>query len=573
MTHRVSFRAMAIPTCPARSPAARTTTFLLLAAALAALPAESATAQRVLDPLGDASLPRPGQVRVGLGGRWDWFDSQLAATPGGARIPLGDGVIAEPLGDRFGGFVRGAVRRLANDTTLPVTAGVMRGGIEARNWAVPVVLEVGITRWLAVQATVPVVQPFTSVFLRPNPVGTFADLGANPASRSDASGQAARTAATQAITQLLQAGTAIRQARPECFAASPGAACGPVIAAEARAADMALGVTQAFTAGRPFAPLAGSRADSMIAVQFAAFNATVRSITGATIDPVTARPVFAAARMGFADFQAMVLGAGFDTLGSRRRILMGDASAGVIVKLFDTFGRTDSARIAASGVRVRSGLRVLGVLGTGQVPVARQWVDQGSGTDGTALDVRWTTDLLASRRFWMSVAVQGRQWADETMPAGVVMVSDGTTPFGTPPGGVTTMPIVVDPTARWMRRRGLERTLDVVPRFVLNDFVSFQAAWRWRSRDDDTFTARGAVADFAGDGRRPAGLDGLLSRGGSEQRLGIGVTFSTVAAKRKERRGVPVEVSYLHQQVIAGTNLPRMTSDAVQLRWYWPVRH
>ena len=548
---------------------------LPLVAVLATMAVSSpqvARGQRVLDPLGDASLPRPGQVRVGMGGRWDWFDALRPAIAGGPVRPLGDGVFGEPLDDRFSGFVRDPIRRLANDTTLPVTAGVMRGGLEARNWAVPFSLEVGITRWLALQVTVPIAQPFTSVFLRPNPPGTFANLGRNPALAAGALGQAALASATQVIAQLAQAGNGIRQARPDCFTATPAAGCTAVLTTAARATSLAQDVGLVFTTARPFVPLAGSRADTLIGAQFASFNAAVRGITGATSDPVTARPNLAAARMGFADFQAMVLGAGFDSIGSRRRILLGDASAGATIKLFDTFGATDSARMAADGFRIRSSVRGLLVVGTGQTPVASQWVDQGSGTDGRAVDVRWTTDVLASRRFWMSVAVQQRQWSEETMPIGVVMVSDETTPFGLGRPFGLSMPIVVDPAARWQRRRGTERTLDVVPRFVLSDYISLQAAYRWRSRGDDVFRADGNVPDFAGEGRRPAGLDGLLSLGGNEQRVGIGITFSTLAARRKEPRGVPVEVSYLHQQVIAGTNLPRMTSDAVQLRWYWPVR-
>lgn len=529
-------------------------------------------AQRVLDPMGDATIPRPGQVRIGLGGRWEWFDAMRPRTGGGASVPLGDGVIGEPLSDRFSAFAQARVRRLAGDSTLVVTAGAMRGGIEARNWSVPISLEIGITRWLAAQVTVPVVQPFTSVFLRPNPPGTFANLGLNPGWRSDAIGQAAAATLNQVITQIVQASGAIRAARPECFTGTPGAACAPVVALANRATAIAGDLGELYGPGRPFVPLAGSRADSLIRGQFAAFNTAVRGITGATSDPVTARPVAALARMGFADFQALVLGSGFDSLGPRRRILMGDATAGVTFKVFDSFGTTDSARIAAAGFRVRSSVRVLGVIGTGQAPVPSQWVDQGSGTNGRAVDVRWTTDLQASRRFWASVAAQHRQWAEEVMPDGVVMVTDdNTSPFGVPSGTPSGTPTVVNGDPGWRRTRGSEWTFDVVPRLVLTDFVALHAAYRWRSRGDDTFRAVGGVQEVYGERRRPAGLDGLLALGGTEQRLGIGVTYSTVAARRKERRGIPVEISYLHQQVIAGTNLPRMTSDAVQMRWYWPV--
>jgi hypothetical protein len=539
-----------------------------VAAALAAVAWHPAAGQRVLDPLGDATLPRPGEIRVGLGGRWEVFDRVLPRAAGGGAQPLGDGVVAERLDDRFAGFVQDGLRRAVGDTSIAFTAGAMRGSIEARNWTVPLSVEVGVTRWLSVQATLPVVQPFTSVFLRPNPPGTFANLGRNAIGTNTAAGAAANQALLLTIRQVNDVLIAVGTARPECGVAAPPASCAPVLALRGVGTDLSLGLGVGFTG--PFAPLAGSRADTLLAARFAAFNAAARAVLGGTSDPVTARPTLAAARMGMADFQALVLGGGFDSLGSRRRILMGDATVGGTVRLFDTFGATDSARRAASGFRIRSSLRGLLVLGTGHIPATRSWVDQGSGSNARGVDLRWATDIMASRAAWLTAAVQMRRWASETMPLATVFTNADRTPFG------VDRPGLVDGMGPWTgatglsRQRGTELTVDVVPRWMLTDYLAVQGAWRWRRRNDDTFTYIGPIdAAIPASDLRPAGLDGVLALGGSEQRVGVGLTFSTRAAKRPSGGGLPVEVSYLHQQVLSGTNLPKTSLDALQLRWYW----
>jgi hypothetical protein len=543
---------------------------LLLAALVMAAPVR---AQRVLDPMGDATLPRPGEVRIGMGGRWEVFDRMLPRTAGAPSRALGDGVIGDPLDDRFAGLVQQPLRRALGDTALVFTAGVMQGAIEARNWSVPFSLEVGVTRWLSVQATVPVAQPFTSVFLRPNPPGTLANLGRGPVSVGGASGTAASQALNQTLSQIAGVLTALAAARPDCVGAAPAATCGPVVALRTFGSDLTAGLGAGF--GGRFVPLSGSRADTLLSARLAAFNTSARNVLGGTGDRVTARPTLAAARMGLADFQAMVLGAGFDSLGSRRRIMTGDATAGATVRLFDTFGSSDSARRAADGFRVRSALRVLAVIGTGHVPAQGSWVDQGSGTNARGVDARWTTDLMVNRRAWMTAAVQRRQWSSEDMPVGTVFTADDRTPFGSVAAGM------VDNMGPWTgalglaRQRGAETTIDVVPRVILTDFLAVHGAWRWRKRSDDTFTWRqpgGSAIPVSASAARPAGVDGELSLGGSEQRIGIGLTFSTLSAKRAAAGGLPFEVSYLHQQVLSGTNLPKVSHDALQLRWYWGMR-
>jgi hypothetical protein len=70
-------------------------------------------------------------------------------------------------------------------------------------------------------------------------------------------------------------------------------------------------------------------------------------------------------------------------------------------------------------------------------------------------------------------------------------------------------------------------------------------------------------------GNRPAGLDGVLSWGGHEQRAGFGFTYSSVSARQRGKGGIPLEVSYLHQETFSGLGLPRRTTEGMELRLYW----
>ncbi|MDX2182455.1 MAG: hypothetical protein SFW08_00590 [Gemmatimonadaceae bacterium] len=527
--------------------------------------------QRILDPHGDASLPKPGQIRLSLGGRWEVFDQTLPATSGGPVRQLGDGLFGNPASSRLDNSTP-LLRLLTRDPNITGSPGAVLGGVEARNWAIPIELEVGVSSWLSLHVAVPVQRSFSAFFARPNPPGTTANLGLNPAITS----AAARTAVGQLDTQLGSAATALVGSRPDCFPTvgpAPGT-CASLFTVLTRTNQMRGLVGQIYRVGA-FVPLAGSRADTLIAAEFAALNAALRAALGLTSDPVTARPVQAAARMGLNDLQTLVLALGLDSLGSIKRITAGDGGAGFTLKVFDSFGASDSARMRGTGLRLRSAVKVTARAGLGHAAGPTLWTDQGTGSNALSADVRWFTDVQFSPRYWGTVLVRRVQYGSETMS----LLSQFTTADGPVFGARSPVPGTTadQPPTDLQRTRGATTQIELTPRVVLNDYISLAGSWAWRSRGDDRFSISGTACAVClsqsptGD-PLPVGLDGVLAVGGQEQRVGIGLTYSTAAAKRPNRRGVPMEISYLHQQVVSGTNLPKLSLDALQMRFYWPLK-
>lgn len=545
---------------------------IVLTAPVVCLSAPSAEAQRVLDPHGDASLPKPGQIRLSVGGRWEVFDQTLPATSGAPVRNLGSGLFGDASTQRLAN-ASGPLRTLTNDPTYAANPGVVLGGVEARNWAIPIELEVGVTSWLSLHVAVPVQRSFSAFFARPNPTGTSANLGLNPAITS----AAARAAASQLDAQLGAASTSLVAGRPDCFPTvgpAPGT-CATILSVLSRTNAIRGSVGQVYARGA-FVPLAGSRADTLMSAEFAALNTALRAALGLTSDPVTARPVQAPARMGLNDLQTLVLALGLDSLGSIKRITAGDGGAGLTLKLFDSFGASDSARLRGTGLRLRSAVKVTARAGLGHAAGPTLWTDQGTGSNAMSADVRWFTDVQFSPRYWGTVLVRRVQFGSESMPLATQFTFADGPVFGTrsPVPGANLNDV---PPTSLSRTRGASTQVELTPRVVLTDYISVAGSWAWRSRGDDRFSFTGAscptcLSQSPNGAPVPVGVDGVLAIGGQEQRVGVGLTYSTAAAKRPNRRGVPVEISYLHQQVISGTNLPKLSLDALQLRFYWPLK-
>ena len=56
----------------------------------------------------------------------------------------------------------------------------------------------------------------------------------------------------------------------------------------------------------------------------------------------------------------------------------------------------------------------------------------------------------------------------------------------------------------------------------------------------------------------------------SEHRLGVGFSYSTLAAYMRGKAGLPFEISYFHFQTTLGSggNVPKLSQDQVQIRMY-----
>jgi hypothetical protein len=103
---------------------------------------------------------------------------------------------------------------------------------------------------------------------------------------------------------------------------------------------------------------------------------------------------------------------------------------------------------------------------------------------------------------------------------------------------------------------------EVTPRILLGRYFGADAHYAVIMRGDDEYSA-------------PAGGGAPVRRGGfTEQRVGVGISYSTLRGARVRAPRVPVEVSIAHIETVAGSSalVPRASRDQIQLRLYYRVR-
>ncbi|HEX6048481.1 MAG TPA: hypothetical protein VFZ21_04410, partial [Gemmatimonadaceae bacterium] len=111
--------------------------------------------------------------------------------------------------------------------------------------------------------------------------------------------------------------------------------------------------------------------------------------------------------------------------------------------------------------------------------------------------------------------------------------------------------------------------IEATPRYVYNDYLSLSAQWTYRRKAEDTYTGTFTVEDADGEpvmlDARVLGVDTELT----EQRVGTGLSFSTLRAFDRGRARLPIEVHLFHTQVVSGSGYaPKRFASQVQVRYY-----
>jgi hypothetical protein len=206
----------------------------------------------------------------------------------------------------------------------------------------------------------------------------------------------------------------------------------------------------------------------------------------------------------------------------------------------------ESKRIRPSGVHVRSAVTALARIGTGHPPLPTQQFGVGTGTGATALELRSQWDLLFGSRFWTSVVGRyGHHFADQLL----VRVAPEGNPFATDVGPVD---------AR--RQLGDYFEIEATPRLVLGQYFSIGAQYRYRHKKPDAYTALtpGTPPD-------PSILDAGSDL--TDQRVGFGVVYSSVAAREAHHAAFPVEVSFRYFRTVSASGVhPSPSQYAVGVR-------
>ena len=548
----------------------------LLSAALAlAATAASAKAQAV-DAVADEALTLPpGVVRLSVSESDTRYSDRYGT---GGLQPLGYGLSVDSLGVSqlpILAPLQTSLRALTQDPAFNLTLGTMQVQSSVRVQMTPIGLDIGVARRLTLRAIVPIVQTHNEIFFNPNPGGKTGNVGFNPALAF----KNALAIDTGLYGQFTNASASLAAAVAACRANPGHAAYCPALNAQSATANALISQSSGFASQLAnvygghghktgiIVPVDSSAPWTAITRRFhslAAAFAHFDSLTGGpgigTQGPVGAPPI------GLGDAQTLLtssaLGLGFDSLQSVDYVHVGDIEMGATVLLLDSFHGSDSARFHPSGFNYRLSASGFYRLGTGGTLPADALVGAATGTGANAIEIHAASDLLFGRHFWTSVMVKG------TMP--IADHISARIPLGL---GEAYTPDFADQFVG--RTLGRTIVVEIDPRYTFNDYFGLSTDYQFIQHSADQYS--GVVKlDSAVTGFGPVTLDANTlgaGTGSTEQRWGVGLTFSTLAGSARHPSRIPFELSYLHYQTITGSAgiggfLPKLATDMVQIRLY-----
>jgi hypothetical protein len=540
----------------------------VLAVALVARPSR---AQAGLTRADDAAPVPRGGARLRVMPSFTRFESRFTGSSdgGASTVPLASALAAESLGvAQIPGLApaEAALRTLTGDAAFRLSLGRSISTATARIATTAIAAEYGLTRRLTIGGVLPIVQTRTELFVALNADdATRANVGPNPA-RIEGTGADDLAMALQsqlgAVRDELQARLNACDADPSANPSCPTilANRGDVVSliGETTAFRSAVGVLFGGSSGapaQPFAPLSETTAAIAIDTRLAALTGRLRAYVGSTADQIVATVPFADGPAGFGDLQQLLLGGEFgmtpDSLVPIYRLNVGDIELGAKFLLLERGTWAPGTDVRGPWLRTR--LSLIGVvrLGTGRPTRERlphRYLEYGTGDGQTDVEAGALLDVgLGPRLAVMAAARYTAQLGQ--VDAGRIPDENGVVnPF--------------TPLHDGTRALGDIFVGEVTPRLLLGRYFGADAHYAMIRRDDDEYSP-------------PADGGAPIRRGGFvEQRVGVGISYSTLRGARTRMPRLPVEVSIAHLETVAGSSalVPRASRQQIELRLYYQVR-
>jgi hypothetical protein len=510
--------------------------------------ARAVTAQPVLGAGDDATIPAPGQLRVRTSLLFGEAKERAGGVTGGGggRVPIGSELSLDALGPRqVPGLarVRDTLRAVTGRPGLALSLGTVRVSARTNTTVVPVVVEYGVLRRVALSVVIPYVATRTLVNLEANAGDGAGNFGVNPTRGTGALATAAQNQTRDALRNLTEASAAASDRCPTATAAPGCANAAAVIAAADR---LRVGLVTVYgdgtaSSGAAAVPLAGSDAQAAVAQRIAELGAQFAAVgvTGFSTQavPAASRALFAGQGVGALlndPANGVAFSSSFSPFGSTVRSSIGEVELAASFKLFDGFGDAGRdgglrARVAPrGGVRARSTVTGGYRFATGPISRPDLLFDLPPGERAAAVLVRSATDVAVGRR--LSASVVGRfaaPVADRRLARVPLAPGEPFAPYYT--------------YREVNRRLGREVQVEVTPRYALGEAfaVVAQALVRDRAAAAYTGTFTALAEETLGE---PATLDAAalnLGTGGREARVGFGAAYSTLAAYARGRSALP----------------------------------
>lgn len=469
----------------------------------------------------------------------------------------------EPLGfdlsrDRFGATalpgtsgLQDALREALARPEYQASLGRARVRIQETRVRVPVQVDLGITDWLTVGATVPLVKRRSEVAAVFRSDTASADLGVSPTVGSPS--------APQLFLQSLSGAVDAMAARAEslCSAGPDSAECLGARAALGDGRSFLDALSRAYDAR--FFPFAGSGTGGALRARLGLLGNRF-SVYGVTSVPGPESLPLADGPLGEGGLQRLAadpeVGVAGDSIRTWQSLWeMGDVELHGAVRLLerrppDTAGFFDRPTLLL-------GVGGLVRLATGVPHDPDNFVDLGSGDGQMDVEVRVFGDLGFARRVGV--------WAD--VRYGVQMEGEVTRRIAPP--DVVLAPASTRAPVTWNPGDYLE--LEVAPRWRLTPELAAAARYRFFRKGMDRYSLAGPVGT-AGTGGEPL-EPSLLERetGETLHEVGLSLVYSTLAASRTGRAGLPLEARVRYRRAVAGSGgLTRRGSRyEAGLRLFW----
>lgn len=519
-----------------------------VAAVLAAALAVPLGAQETEGPLTPA-----GRLRLEVQSTFLSWDARFGDRPGGE--PLGTHLTDATGSVLFPGVanLEAHLRELLADPGYEARVGSARTEVSASRIRLPIRLDLGITDWLTLGVTVPLVQNRTEVAFAFRADTATATLGVNPA--------VTRTDDVLAFTQELQGRVQAASARAdELCAVEPGS---PECAAARQVAESGDRLFSGFVTGygaSPFFPLEASPAAGELRHRVEAFNEGLGSLD---LAPLGRQPLFPSERTTREDLDALladpVVGILMAPPGDRVGLWeMGDVELHVALRLLERAARPSPEGSPPLTYQLGGGLLVR--LPTGGRDDPDVLLDLPAGDGQTDLEGR-VFGNVRSGRFGL--------WSD--LRYGVQRPRTLLRRVG--PRELVLIPRPNLATVEWTPGDYVQ--LELVPRYHFTDELALTAGYRLFDKGQDAFARLSPPPGGEGLAPIPAPplfTDAALLAAGTEEtlhELGAGLVFSTLEAWRAGRTSLPFEVRFAMRWGLAGSGqAPKGFRAAVGLRFF-----
>jgi hypothetical protein len=514
----------------------------VLPAALAVTPLLAArlVTPATLAAQAEFATPVPaGVVRINFTPIWLQYDHYFGYhTPGyadGAPVPLGAALTADSLGVAnlpFLGPYQDTLRNATGLGAFSFNLGRVVTQLSASIRTLPIGIEVGLSRRLAIGVTVPIVRSRVDVSFAADSAKP-GNVGWNPGYLDPAAISAFRDQMDAALAALQeQAANGPDSLRPP--------------------AQAALAALQPFRGlvGAPFLPRDTTAAGDSITMRLASAEADYSQLVtrfaalGITLPALTATLALPDAALTRADLERLfsdpTLPVAADTLGTVVRTGIGDITAHAALQFAD-------------GARYRGQLVVTTRFPTGSAPSANTFLDLGTGTHQMAVEVALANDVQLGGSFLIhGVARYGAARADQI------------------PMRVTTPDLPLAPVASLATIKRAPASylgLEVAPTWLMDDAFSIRLEYGYF----DQGPTRHSYVDPADETR--IGLPASVldeGTGARLSRIGGGVTFSTLQRYQQGRASLPYSLTVTYDNTVSGRGgrVAQTGMFRIQLRAY-----